>query len=238
MHPVANGSRVPSVRSRTKPWCSPLRPFSTTMRVSSSVSSAMPLGAQKPSATTRSVPSGSSAKTRPLGGIGGGPPRIGEEDGAVGRDAQVVGHLHRVGCQVADAAVGRDALQPRLHVARRRDVAEDLEDREVDAAVLGDEEAAVGGQRGAVGASAGVGHHLVASGIGPDAPEHARGHARAHDGSLGGAGARWAPDRAFAELGSDADDVRSVHRSILPDPPSGRAGTVARNGHDEWELPR
>ena len=51
---------------------SPLRPFSTTMSVSSSVSSAMPFGAQNPSATTRSVPSGSSASTRPLGGSGVG----------------------------------------------------------------------------------------------------------------------------------------------------------------------
>ena len=138
--------------------------------------------------------------------------------------------------------VGRDALQARLHVAGRGEVAEDLEDREVDAAVLGDEEPAVGRERGAVRAAAGVGDHLPAAGSGQmreSVPSATLVQTRVPSAD---ARSRRAPDRALAELGPEQMTCgpsigRSSQISVAPAPEA--AGTVGAQSvpTHERELP-
>src|SRR5262249_17518812 len=108
----------------------------------------------------------------------------------------------------------------RLHEPRRRQLPEDLEHREVDATVLGDEEPAVGRERSTVGAAAGVGDRLAPTRLEPHALEGAVAHAGADERALRVAHARRAPHRALTELRSLADDVWSVHARIFAQAPS------------------
>ena len=177
--------------------------------------------------------------------VGRRPLRVGEEHGAVGRDARgrwaccsgVGGRGTLDRCRRARRAAGPTARSAAARARRRSRRSEKSMP-----AVLGDEEAAVGRERGAVRAAAGVGDRLAATGSRARRARACRparwcttsvplGRARA------AAGTRPGPRRT---RGPDADDVRSVHRrrsSHRCRVGSATAGTVARDGHDERELP-
>jgi hypothetical protein len=133
--------------------------------------------------------------------------RVGEVHGAVGCHDEIVGRLKAVVGEVTDRAVERGELETgRRRLVRVVDGERQL--REVHAAVLGHQDVAVGAQRGAVRASAGVGEHLAVVPLGPDAVEGAGGHAR-HDEGRPAGDVLGHPHWPFAEHDPVDDDLGS-----------------------------
>ena len=119
--------------------------------------------------------------------------------------------------EVRHGAVGAASWRPGVagtHGRQRREHAGQL--REVDAAVLGDEDRAVGRERGAVRAAARHRDPLDRPGVGPHAEQRARGDARRDDGSV------RTPHRTLRERDALADDDRLHHGGSRSQPPAFR----------------
>ena len=93
--------------------------------------------------------------------------RVGEEHRPGSVDDEVVRRVEAVVGEVAHAAVDGCELEAGRGFAEGQ-VDADRELREVDAAVLGDEDRPVGRERGAVGAAAGVGDVFASGAVGRD----------------------------------------------------------------------
>ena len=161
---------------------------------------------------------------------------IGEQDGAVDGDGEIVGAAEAGVGEVRHGAVGGRELQSRCrgHAGgERREHAREF--REVDAAVLGDEDRAVGRERGTVRAAGRDGDAFDRARLGPDPEQRARSHAGRDHRAVGaphGPSAKGIPlptttDRTAAPYAEarwrgrdDPGEAHDVSSSVGGSPPS------------------